>query len=272
MQQLDVDRALALRSRIRQIRLRGLDILMSKESDPPRIDAFDLQPGRTLGGKYRVGDLLGRGWEGEVYHVTELATGLERAAKLFFPQRNRRNRAVTFYARKLDKLRDCPILIQYHTQDTFRFRGQRITFLVSELVGGHLLTDLLKGRAGKRLSPFEGLHLLHALVVGLEQIHDMGEYHGDLHPDNVIVRRVGLGFQVKLVDLFNWGRKTSAHVQDDVQSAIRIFYDAVGGARHYAAQPPQVKMICRGLKRSLIRQRFRTARHLRQHIEAMEWE
>ena len=33
---------------------------------------------------------------------------------------------------------------------------------------------------------------------------------------------------------------------------IRIFYDAIGGAKHYRKQPPEVKAICCGLKRSLI--------------------
>ena len=52
---------------------------------------------------------------------------------------------------------------------------------------------------GRRLSPFEALHLLHALVRGVEEIHAVGEYHGDLHSDNIIVRRRGLGFEVKVV-------------------------------------------------------------------------
>jgi hypothetical protein len=77
---------------------------------------------------------------------------------------------------------------------------------------------------------------------------------------------------VKLVDLFNWGRRTAEHVDDDVCSVIRIFYDALGGARHYARQPREVKAICCGLKRTLIRAKFRTARKLREHLEAIEWE
>ena len=31
------------------------------------------------------------------------------------------------------------------------------------------------------------------------------EYHGDLHDDNIIVRRHGLSFDLKLVDMFPWG-------------------------------------------------------------------
>lgn len=236
------------------------------------IDRFDLEPGRPLGGKYILGPLLGYGWEGEVYHVTEVATGIERAAKLFFPQRNPGNRAVKFYATKLDKLRDCPILIQYHTQDSFTYHGTKITFLVSEYVRGELLPVFIARQPGKRLHPFEAVHLLYPIVAGLEQIHRRGEYHGDLHLENVMVRRKGLGFEVKLVDMYHWGRRTREHIEDDVCSAIRLFYDALGGPKRYASHRPEIKAICCGLKRSLIVKKFRTAARLRRHLETMHWD
>jgi serine/threonine protein kinase len=175
------------------------------------LEGFSLVPGRRLAGKYLVGELLGKGWEGEVYHVTERATGIERAAKIFFPKRNPRNRSVNFYARKLNKLRDCSIIIQYHTQETFRFQKEDIPFLVSEYVEGELLSDLLKRQRGQRLQPFEALHMLYSLVRGVEEIHRAGEYHGDLHSENFIVNREGLGFRVKVVDMYHWGRPTAEH-------------------------------------------------------------
>lgn len=236
------------------------------------LDSFALVPGRRLARKYVVGELLGRGWEGEVYHVTEIATGIERAAKCFFPQRNPHNRAIKFYAKKLNKLRNCSILIQYHTQDSFRFHGQDIPFLVGEYAEGELLTDLLTRQRGKRLHPFEALHLFHALVVGIEEIHRYGEYHGDLHSDNIIVQRHGLGFRVKVVDMFHWGRPTAEHLHDDICMLVRLLYDVVGGSRRYAGQPAAIKAICCGLKRSLIIRKFRTATRLRAHLESMQWD
>ena len=73
------------------------------------VPGFDLAPGREIGGKYAVDTLLGKGWEGEVYRVVEKRTGALRAAKLFFPERNPNNRAVDFYARKLERLRSCTL-------------------------------------------------------------------------------------------------------------------------------------------------------------------
>jgi len=237
----------------------------------PRIDTFSLEVGRQLGSKYEVRELLGAGWEGEVYHVVEVDTGIERTAKLFFPERNPHNAAVTFYAKKLERVRECPVVIQYHTRDTFRFHGQRITFLVSEYARGELLPVYIARQKGKRLHPFEALHLIHPLIVGLVEIHRLGEYHGDVHDENVIVRRVGLGFQVKLVDFFEWGRRTRAHIQDDICSAIRVFYNTLGGAKHYRNLPPEIKGICCGLRRSLIARKFPTAGHLLRHIETLPW-
>lgn len=232
---------------------------------------FGFEPGTIVAKKYEILSQLGRGWEGEVYLVCERATGVERAAKFFFPHRNRNNRATKFYARKLHKLRHCPILIQYHTQECIVRQKVPITFLVSEYVEGELLSRFIARQPGKRLTPFEGLHLLHALAAGVESIHQAREYHGDLHDENIIIRRQGISFSVKLVDIYNWGTPQGENIRDDVCNIIRIFYDAIGGARVYAKHPPEIKSICCGLKRSLITRKFRTAGHLRRYLETMIW-
>jgi tRNA A-37 threonylcarbamoyl transferase component Bud32 len=238
----------------------------------PRISSFKLSGGTLLAGKYEVVLRLGSGWEGEVYLVRECGTRIERTVKIFFPRRNLGNRALRFYARKLHKLRHCPIVIQYHTRDTFVFNGLPVSFLVSEFVEGELLSDFLKRQSGRRLNPFQGVHLLHALAAGIELIHNVGEYHGDLHTDNVIVLRHGLGFELKLLDMFSWGSPNAENIQHDVFDLIRIFYDALGGQRWYRRQPQEVKDICKGLKRSLIAREFRSAGQLCQYLEMMEWQ
>ncbi len=237
-----------------------------------RIVAFDFRPGAVLAGKYEVVSRLGSGWEGEVYLLRETPTGIERAAKFFFPHRNLGGKTAIFYAKKLHKLRHCPILVQYHTQETIRYHGMPITFLVSEYVEGVLLSRYLAQQSGRRLTVFEGLHLLHVLAAGVERIHHLHEYHGDLHDDNVFVRRRGIAFDVKLVDMFHWGASKPENIRDDVCNLIRIFYDAIGGARWYSRHPPQVKAICCGLKQSLILKKFRTAGQLREYLDTIEWD
>lgn len=238
---------------------------------PPRIDSFELRAGRVLGGRYEVNELLGAGWEGEVYSVTEVRTGIPRAAKVFFPHRNVRDRALRAYAKKLNRLRDCPIIIQYHHSETFSCRGQPVTVLVSDLVDGEILEEFIGRQPGRRLHPFEALHLVHTIAVGVEQIHNLGEYHGDLHDRNVLVRRHGLGFNVKLLDFYDWGgprRQKRAH---DVLDLVRLLYDAVGGKKHYRRQPAEIKEICLGLRSDLIRRRFPSAARLRSHLESIAW-
>ena len=236
-----------------------------------RIDSFDLRPGDVLADKYEIATYLGAGWEGEVYLVRELSTGIERAAKFFFPQRNPRNTTLTYYAKKLHRLRHCPILIQYHTQETVNYLGVPVTFVVSEYIEGELLSAFLKRQPGRRLDPFQALHLLHALAAGIESIHHLREYHGDLHTENIIVKRAGLSFDVKLLDLYRWRAPRTVNIQDDVCDLVRVFYDALGGRAHYSGQPPEVKAICCGLKRSLILRKFSTAGQLRDWLETMAW-
>lgn len=238
---------------------------------PTKIDSFNLQPGRMLAGKYVVETLLGAGWEGEVYKVIEEKTGIPRAAKLFFPQRNAHDRAVKFYATKLNRLRKCPIVIQYHHSEVIQFRKLKVACLISEFVEGELLPRFIARQPGKRLTPFEALHLLHALALGLEQLHRMREYHGDIHDENVLVERRGIDFEVKLVDLYRWGPTSAATIREDVIQLVRIMYDMVGGRKRYANQPPEIKRVCCGLRSDLISRRFPTARHLREHLETFSW-
>ncbi|UCH46288.1 MAG: protein kinase [Nitrospiraceae bacterium] len=235
------------------------------------IETFDLMPGRIIAKKYEVVSKLGSGWEGEVYKIRELNTNIERAAKLFFPGRNTRNKASNAYAKKLHTLRDCPIVIQYHTHETILYRKLPITVLISEYVEGDLLSDYLARFPGKRMHLFQGIHLLHALTAGLECIHHHGEYHGDLHPENIIVSRLGLTYELKLLDFFHWSRARRENMNDDLCDLIRIFYDALGGRARYSRQPKEVKEICCGLKRSLILKKFRNAGALRTHLENVVW-
>jgi serine/threonine protein kinase len=245
--------------------------MKSNSAGNARIETFDLEPGRIIAGKYRILSRLGKGWESEVFRIAEVRTDIERTAKFFFPNRNVGNRTLKRYARKLHKLRHCPILIQYHTEDCFRYRGQAVSFLVSEYVMGETLTDFLRDRPGRRLGPFEAVHLLYSLAKGVESIHLMNEYHGDLHTDNIIVSRFGLEFEIKLLDLFHWDTPKRENKKDDIIELVRVLYECVGGPRLYPKQPLAIRYICSGLKRSLILEKFPTVSRLCQHLESMEW-
>jgi serine/threonine protein kinase len=232
-----------------------------------KITSFDLQPGQRIGDKYHIEAFLGGGLQGEVYRVTELHTRVRRAAKLFFPQQNQGSRTARTYAQKLDRLRDCRIVIQYHHQETIRLHGIEVTCLLSEYVNGILLSDFIAKHPGSRLPAFKALHVLYPLVCGLEQIHGQREYHGDIHPWNILVRPRGIFFDLKLIDFYNLGRPTAQHRREDIIDVVRLLYAMVGDRRRYARQPPAIKAICRGMQRNLILENFPTATHLRRHLE-----
>ncbi|HEX5056369.1 MAG TPA: protein kinase [Gammaproteobacteria bacterium] len=236
------------------------------------IEAFDLPPGRRIANRYEIQNKIGDGYEGEVYRIRELRTGIERAAKFFFPHRNPADKTSKFYAKKLHKLRQCPILIQYHAEEEIVFHKTPITVLISEYVEGVMLEQFVAAAPGRRLNPFMGLHLLYALVRGVEQIHLMNEYHGDLHVQNIIVTHFGMEFGLKLLDFYNWSSYPSSECRrDDLVSTIEIFYECIGGRRHYAKLPKAVKDICCGMNHTRILKKFKNVSALRKYLETVTW-
>jgi len=232
---------------------------------------FNLRPGLTLGRNYYVVEFLGSGWEGEVYKVEERRTGILRAAKIFYDHRRLKPAQLRRYTRKLHKLRGCPIITQYHHRDMARVGGRQAEILVSDLAEGALLSGYLSQRAGKRFVPFEALHLIHALALGVEQIHLLGEYHGDIHTDNILVSKRGLGFEVHLLDFLDLGRSTRKKIQIDVFDLIGVLYELAGGASGYRRCGREIRSLVMGRKHNLISKRFRTAGQLRRAIENLEW-
>src|SRR5580700_6023215 len=151
---------------------------MERMSRPSRKNKrFNFPAGRTIAGKYLIEEMLESGWEGEVYRIVERSTGIRRAAKFYYPHRDPTGKAAIVYARKLDALRHCPILMQYHHQEIAYVRRRKVMVVISELVEGRKLSEFLLMQPEKRLSTFEALHVLHVLAKGIAPIHARSEYH-----------------------------------------------------------------------------------------------
>ncbi|WP_127716821.1 protein kinase [Halobacteriovorax sp. HLS] len=236
-----------------------------------KIESFSLEKGRVLANRYTVLELLGAGVEGEVYKVSELLTNKVRALKIFFPHRNKNFKISTRNANKLDKLRESPIVMDYFSHDVIRMKGQKVACLACEFIEGELLGTFIEKQKLKKLGIFPSIHLLYSIVLGVESIHLEGEYHGDLHVDNIIIKRFGLEFDLKIIDLHHWGDSKKDNRDEDIVKIIRIFYDILGGAKYYKNLSPSLKYIICGLKRSIILNRFKTISDLRYHLELMDW-
>lgn len=236
-----------------------------------RNNRFDFPSGKVLGGKYIVQNKLGGGTEGEVYRVTERGTDIHRAVKVFYPKRASTEQELRAHARRLHQLRHCPAIVQYIHSTKAQVKGQTVMCLVSELVDGEPLDRLRRRRPGKRFDLFEAMHILHAMAVALEPIHKARAYHGDIHAENVLVRRCGIDFNVRLLDLWDWGRWSRAQVAEDVRQAIMVFHEMLGGRDAYSGFPEEAKTIVKGLRKDLLKKAFPDARALRDHLETFDW-
>src|SRR5688572_15517265 len=117
-----------------------------------KVARFDLPPGRIVAGKYVIDRPLGSGWEGEVYAIIERSTGIRRAAKFYYPHRDPTGKAAIAYARKLDALRHCPILMQYHHQEIAQVKRKKVMVVISELIDGIKLSEFLAQQPTRVLS------------------------------------------------------------------------------------------------------------------------
>lgn len=239
---------------------------------PAKIDSFHFRPGRRIGSQYVVESRLGGGSEGEVYRIRELHTDILRAAKVYFPHIDPKRRRSVHHARKLNKLRSCPIVLQYHHTETVRVGKHKVPALISDLCPGEQLEQFVARHRRKRLGPYRALHVLYNLVCGLDAIHAVGEYHGDVHTENIIIQPRGVKFDLKLIDFYDWGKPARHKRFQDVYDAISVFYDILGGADHYRQQPDEVRYICGARRWSLVQQRFATITALRHHLESFDWQ
>ena len=236
----------------------------------PKITTYALAPGRRIGSAYQVEHRIGGGAEGEVYRVREKRTGILRAAKIFFPHSDPKCRLPARQARKLEALRDCPIVLQFFHIEEIRIGGAKTTAMISAYSPGLTLYEWLKHYRGRRASPFVALTILHRLAAGLEDSHDRGEYHADVHTENILIRQTGVDFELKLIDFYDWGRPSRAKQQNDILQAVRVLFDMIGGAKAYRTTTPEVRAICRGLRSDLILRRFPSIAALRLHLEDFE--
>jgi len=235
------------------------------------IKTFDFKPGRRIGRRYLVEARLGGGTEGEVYRIREQDTGIVRAAKLYFPHQNLKGRRSIQHARKLNTLRRCPIVLQYHHSEVITVRKEQVVALVSDLCEGEQLGSWVARHRGKRLSPYQALHVLYNLARGIEAIHLLGEYHADVHTDNILIKPMGVRFDLTLVDFYDWGPPAAYKRKQDIRDTIEVFCECLGNHRTCAQMHPDIRYICGGRRRDVILRRFPTMTALRKHLESFEW-
>lgn len=230
--------------------------------------SINLKKGFIINQKYRVLKSVGKGTEGEVYLIEEIKTKIRRAAKIFYPSKNKNNKTLEFYAKKLHKLEKCSLLISYHTDGVFVYKNKEFNFLVSEFIDGIMLSQFIENQPLKKIEAYQAFTILYNLVCGIEEIHKLNEYHGDIHTDNIIIEKFGTSTQLKLIDIYNWNKDSkSQNKKDDLYNVIYTFYESLGGRKYYKYQPNYIKEICLGLHRPKILQKYKNISGLKKHLE-----
>lgn len=145
----------------------------------------DVPERRLLRGRYRVGELLGRGGGGAVYRAHDEFLARDVAVKIFPASSDeadtRRQEAEVNVLASLNHHGLVTLLDAAIDRD--EFNNPRIYFVMA-LVEGE---DLKRRIAREPLTPREIAHIGHDLAEGLQYIHHLGVVHRDIKPANVLM-------------------------------------------------------------------------------------
>ena len=149
------------------------------------------QQGQLLGGRYELGEEIGRGAMGVVFSARYPATGGRRAVKMIRPDLAGTDRGLLRRlgreAAILERLKDQPNIVRLYE---FGVTDDESTcYLVMELLEGGTLEDRLT--SGDLPSMDELIQIASGLGATLAVVHEAGVIHRDLKPSNILLDKQG---------------------------------------------------------------------------------
>lgn len=181
-----------------------------------------------VGGRYELGELLGRGGMAEVRKGTDTRLGRVVAVKRLrtdlasdatFQARFRRE------AQSSASLNHPAIVAVYDTGEEVTDDGVHQPYIVMEYVAGRTLRDIL--REGRKILPERALEITSGVLSALDYSHRAGIIHRDIKPGNVMLTPSG---DVKVMD-FGIARAIS-----DAQSTMTQTAAVVGTAQYLSPE------------------------------------
>jgi beta-lactam-binding protein with PASTA domain/tRNA A-37 threonylcarbamoyl transferase component Bud32 len=183
-----------------------------------------------IGGRYEVGELLGRGGMAEVRKGVDVRLGRTVAIKRLrtdlasdatFQARFRRE------AQSAASLNDPTIVSVYDTGEEMSTDGSNVAqpYIVMEYVAGRTLRDVL--RDGRKILPERALEITSGVLKALDYSHRAGIIHRDIKPGNVMLTPTG---DVKVMD-FGIARAVS-----DASSTMTQTAAVVGTAQYLSPE------------------------------------
>jgi beta-lactam-binding protein with PASTA domain/predicted Ser/Thr protein kinase len=184
----------------------------------------------VVGGRYELGELLGRGGMAEVRKGTDTRLGRVVAVKRLrtdlasdatFQARFRRE------AQSSASLNHPAIVAVYDTGEEMSTDGSDVAqpYIVMEFVAGRTLRDIL--REGRKILPERALEITSGVLSALDYSHRAGIIHRDIKPGNVMLTPSG---DVKVMD-FGIARAIS-----DASSTMTQTAAVVGTAQYLSPE------------------------------------
>ncbi|HEX3223824.1 MAG TPA: Stk1 family PASTA domain-containing Ser/Thr kinase [Nocardioides sp.] len=185
---------------------------------------------QLVGGRYALGELLGRGGMAEVRKGTDTRLGrvvaikrlrTDLASDITFQARFRRE------AQSAASLNHPAIVAVYDTGEEPASDGSGISqpYIVMEYVAGRTLRDIL--REGRKILPERALEITSGVLSALDYSHRAGIIHRDIKPGNVMLTPSG---DVKVMD-FGIARAIS-----DASSTMTQTAAVVGTAQYLSPE------------------------------------
>ncbi len=187
--------------------------------DLARVDQRSmLEPGRFLGGRYRVERLLGQGGMGEVYAARDEELGIPVALKTLRLDVGREPQALLRLKREVLLARSVSHRNVCRVYDVGRHGDgvDAVWFLTMELLNGTTLRERL--HRGGRLSMQQALPLAEQLAAGLAAAHREGVVHRDFKTENVMLVTGPEGERAVIMD-FGVARASVAETASDTALA-----------------------------------------------------
>ncbi|MEI2777931.1 MAG: Stk1 family PASTA domain-containing Ser/Thr kinase [Tetrasphaera sp.] len=157
---------------------------------------------QLLGGRYEVGELIGRGGMAEVHLGYDTRLGRDVAIKIL---RSDHLRDPSFLARfrretqLVAGLNHPAIVAVYDTGEELATESGgaevSIPYIVMEYIDGSTVRELLRDRG--TLTPHEAARITEGILTALDYSHRMGMVHRDIKPANIMITREGA---VKVMD------------------------------------------------------------------------
>src|SRR4051812_23676768 len=185
---------------------------------------------QQLGGRYEIGELLGRGGMAEVHIGRDGRLGRSVAVKMLRPDLARDPSFQARFRREAHSAASLnhPSVVAVYDTGEDQYAGNPVPYIVMEYVEGSTLRELMS--SGSRLVPERALEIVDGVLNALSYSHQHGIIHRDIKPGNVMLSRAG---DVKVMD-FGIARAVAD------QSATMTATSAVIGTAQYLS-PEQAR-------------------------------